>query len=71
MNEWTGTLEFHDLGAGVWTLKTQHGRFQLGGAIDEALRGKKVVVHGQSESVMGFGMASDGKAIVVARMRPA
>lgn len=69
---WTGTLRFHDLGAGAWTLSLDDGRrLALYGRVDHALDGARVVVTGRAVDAMGFGPAGDGAVEVetVARAR--
>lgn len=71
MSTWKGTLSFEDLGAGVWVLQTDEGKHQLSGAIPEHLDGKRVVVEGRAESVLGFGMTTGGRGIKVSSVREA
>jgi len=72
MKTWKGTLKHVDLGAGVWVLETRGGKkHQLDGPIPEDLEGKKVVVEGEKESLLGFGMIGGGSGIRVSKVRRA
>lgn len=68
MPTFVGTLTHSDLGAGVWTLRTDDGRtLQLQGAIPEGLEGERVEVKGREVEAFGFGMA--GPTVDVQKVR--
>jgi hypothetical protein len=62
--KYTGKLEFQDLGAGQWVLRTDHGITSLFGDIDKSLEGKDVVVEGHAEEGVSSSMASHDAILV-------
>jgi hypothetical protein len=70
MESWTGELAFRDLGAGLWTLRTDDGKvYQLAGAVPGDLAGQRVTVRGTHVDLHGFGMVGAG-GIEVAHVAP-
>ncbi len=52
---WKGRLVKGLLGPGVWKLEADDGRaYQLVGGVPNSLEGKRVVVEGESEGLMGI-----------------
>jgi hypothetical protein len=69
MSQFTGRLEFRDLGAGTWILHTDAGEcLQLAGNIAAELDGKQVEVTGTRAESHGFGMTS-ATGVEVERVR--
>ncbi len=67
---WRGTLRFHDLGMGAWTLELEDGsRRAVFGIRDESLADARVELKGSTFEAMGFGPSGDGPAIRVAHVR--
>jgi hypothetical protein len=57
---WTGKLEFRDLGTGAWLLHTSSGKtLNLYGEVPRNLHGRTVRVTGKTLEGMGIGMVGD------------
>lgn len=66
--EFEGVLTYVDLGSGQWVLELENGdRHPLVGDVPDALRGQMVVVTGEQEELLGFGL-TDSRPISVERV---
>ena len=65
MSKFKGKLVFEDIGAGVWVLETDDGRYTLRGDVPARLSGQQVTVKGKKTGgAFGFSMLG-GDAIEV------
>lgn len=63
-----GTLEFQDLGAGVWTLVTEDGtRWALIGVVPADMNGRQVEISGVESTQQGTAMT--GPALEIRAIR--
>lgn len=62
--DWSGTLQYVDIGTGQWVLETSAGRLQLFGEIDPALDGKSVTVRGSRLDGASAAMASPNSVVI-------